>query len=224
MPCPACSMRCSTSASSNPAPSSWSSRLRNRSAVRRVAARFRRRRQQQRTAVLDRLTSSSSCIPILRSSARCCAICLSNAIKYTRAGSVELRCERLRSTLRIEVRDTGVGIAPNSCRTSSKSSTRSASRPTARAKATASGFQHRAAHRPIARHEGRREIRSGHGLRIFSGIADRAERRSVARGIRTSIGAQTWAPAALSTCCWSRTNRACAMPCACSSRSRVMTW
>jgi len=36
---------------------------------------------------------------------------VSNAIKYTKSGSVELRCERADSGLRIEVRDTGVGIA-----------------------------------------------------------------------------------------------------------------
>ena len=35
---------------------------------------------------------------------------VSNAIKYTPAGSVELRCERRDAGLRIEVRDTGVGI------------------------------------------------------------------------------------------------------------------
>jgi PAS domain S-box-containing protein len=37
---------------------------------------------------------------------------LSNAIKYTRQGSVELRCEPRGGRARIEVRDTGVGIAP----------------------------------------------------------------------------------------------------------------
>jgi len=36
---------------------------------------------------------------------------ISNAIKYTQSGSVELNCERRNSGLRIEVRDTGVGIA-----------------------------------------------------------------------------------------------------------------
>jgi two-component system, sensor histidine kinase len=36
---------------------------------------------------------------------------VSNAIKYTPAGSVELRCMRRDTGLRIEVRDTGVGIA-----------------------------------------------------------------------------------------------------------------
>jgi len=36
---------------------------------------------------------------------------VSNAVKYTQRGSVELRCERRDSALRIEVRDTGVGIA-----------------------------------------------------------------------------------------------------------------
>jgi two-component system, sensor histidine kinase len=36
---------------------------------------------------------------------------LSNAIKYTQKGSVELHCEPRGSALRIEVRDTGVGIA-----------------------------------------------------------------------------------------------------------------
>jgi len=36
---------------------------------------------------------------------------ISNAIKYTRAGSVELRCENCGPKLRIEVRDSGVGIA-----------------------------------------------------------------------------------------------------------------
>ncbi len=36
---------------------------------------------------------------------------LSNAIKYTPKGTVELRCARQDSGLRIEVRDTGVGIA-----------------------------------------------------------------------------------------------------------------
>src|SRR4029079_12984201 len=36
---------------------------------------------------------------------------VSNAIKYTPAGSVELRCIRKDSGLRIEVRDSGVGIA-----------------------------------------------------------------------------------------------------------------
>jgi PAS domain S-box-containing protein len=38
---------------------------------------------------------------------------LSNAIKYTQRGSVELRCEPRGELLRIEVRDTGVGIAPD---------------------------------------------------------------------------------------------------------------
>jgi PAS domain S-box-containing protein len=37
---------------------------------------------------------------------------LSNAIKYTRQGSVELRCGMHDHRLRFEVRDTGVGIAP----------------------------------------------------------------------------------------------------------------
>ena len=36
---------------------------------------------------------------------------ISNAIKYTRAGSVELRCENCGPKLRIEVRDSGIGIA-----------------------------------------------------------------------------------------------------------------
>jgi CheY-like chemotaxis protein len=36
---------------------------------------------------------------------------VSNAIKYTTSGSVELRCERDGARFRIEVRDTGVGIA-----------------------------------------------------------------------------------------------------------------
>jgi PAS domain S-box-containing protein len=38
---------------------------------------------------------------------------LSNAIKYTREGLVELRCESRGERARIEVRDTGLGIAPN---------------------------------------------------------------------------------------------------------------
>ncbi len=38
---------------------------------------------------------------------------LSNAIKYTQNGSVELRCENRAERLHIEVRDTGVGIAPD---------------------------------------------------------------------------------------------------------------
>ncbi len=38
---------------------------------------------------------------------------LSNAVKYTQHGSVELRCEPREDRLRIEVRDTGVGIAPD---------------------------------------------------------------------------------------------------------------
>ncbi len=37
---------------------------------------------------------------------------LSNAVKYTQRGSVELRCEPREDRLRIEVRDTGLGIAP----------------------------------------------------------------------------------------------------------------
>jgi signal transduction histidine kinase/CheY-like chemotaxis protein len=36
---------------------------------------------------------------------------VSNAIKYTRSGSVELRCETCAPNLRVEVRDTGVGIS-----------------------------------------------------------------------------------------------------------------
>ena len=38
---------------------------------------------------------------------------LSNAIKYTQRGTVELRCETGGGKLRIAVRDTGVGIAPD---------------------------------------------------------------------------------------------------------------
>lgn len=38
---------------------------------------------------------------------------VSNAIKYTERGAVELCCERLGQRLRIEVRDTGVGIPAN---------------------------------------------------------------------------------------------------------------
>jgi len=37
---------------------------------------------------------------------------LSNAIKYTQSGAVELRCAKGGDKLRIEVRDTGAGIAP----------------------------------------------------------------------------------------------------------------
>jgi signal transduction histidine kinase len=37
---------------------------------------------------------------------------LSNAVKYTPAGSVELRCETRGARLRLEVRDSGVGITP----------------------------------------------------------------------------------------------------------------
>jgi len=37
---------------------------------------------------------------------------LTNAIKYTQQGQVELRCETRGSAQRIEVRDTGIGIAP----------------------------------------------------------------------------------------------------------------
>ena len=37
---------------------------------------------------------------------------LSNAVKYTQHGSVELRCESRNERVRIEVRDTGLGIAP----------------------------------------------------------------------------------------------------------------
>ena len=36
---------------------------------------------------------------------------ISNAIKYTRAGTVEVRCENCGPLLRVEVRDSGVGIA-----------------------------------------------------------------------------------------------------------------
>jgi len=36
---------------------------------------------------------------------------ISNAIKYTPAGTVEVRCERSASLLRVEVRDSGLGIA-----------------------------------------------------------------------------------------------------------------
>ncbi len=38
---------------------------------------------------------------------------LSNAVKYTPQGSVELRCESFPGRLRIEVRDSGIGIAPD---------------------------------------------------------------------------------------------------------------
>jgi CheY-like chemotaxis protein/anti-sigma regulatory factor (Ser/Thr protein kinase) len=38
---------------------------------------------------------------------------ISNAIKYTRQGSVELRCRTHGGQLRLEVHDTGVGIAPD---------------------------------------------------------------------------------------------------------------
>jgi PAS domain S-box-containing protein len=38
---------------------------------------------------------------------------LANAIKYTRQGSVELRCEARGDNQRIEVRDTGIGIPPD---------------------------------------------------------------------------------------------------------------
>jgi two-component system, sensor histidine kinase len=38
---------------------------------------------------------------------------LSNAIKYTQQGSVEVRCRAQDAKLRLEVRDTGVGIAPD---------------------------------------------------------------------------------------------------------------
>jgi CheY-like chemotaxis protein/anti-sigma regulatory factor (Ser/Thr protein kinase) len=41
---------------------------------------------------------------------------VSNAIKYTERGTVELRCERLRDLLRIEVRDSGVGIPTDQVR------------------------------------------------------------------------------------------------------------
>jgi CheY-like chemotaxis protein len=36
---------------------------------------------------------------------------ISNALKYTQSGSVEVRCQRRAALLRIEVRDSGVGIA-----------------------------------------------------------------------------------------------------------------
>jgi PAS domain S-box-containing protein len=38
---------------------------------------------------------------------------VSNAIKYTQKGTVELRCERRGPDIRVEVRDTGVGIPPD---------------------------------------------------------------------------------------------------------------
>ena len=38
---------------------------------------------------------------------------VSNAVKYTPAGSVALRCKPAGESLRIEVRDTGIGIAPD---------------------------------------------------------------------------------------------------------------
>ncbi len=41
---------------------------------------------------------------------------VSNAIKYTPRGSVELRCEHVGNAVRIEVRDSGVGIPPDQLR------------------------------------------------------------------------------------------------------------
>jgi two-component system CheB/CheR fusion protein len=38
---------------------------------------------------------------------------ISNALKYTRDGSVEVRCFEVNGRMRVEVRDTGVGIAPD---------------------------------------------------------------------------------------------------------------
>ena len=75
----------------------------------------------------------TACIRIRRWSARCCAISFRTPSSTRTQGSVELRCENGGAKLRIEVRDTGVGIAADQVASFSTSSTRSASRPTARA-------------------------------------------------------------------------------------------
>jgi two-component system CheB/CheR fusion protein len=145
---------------------------------------------------------------------------LSNAIKYTEIGSVELRCERRGRNLRIEVRDTGIGIAAEQLRLIFEEFYQVGISPHSSRDGYGLGLSIVQRIARLLNINVDVSSQPGQGSVFAIELPSAAVRRSGPRGpVEPRV-----APMSRATSCWSRTSQACATPCVpCSGRRYRVT-